>query len=121
MAGPFPLYMDADVHGPLVEGLRLNGWPLVRAVDLYPEGEDDTVHFEHAAREGRVLVSNDRGQVSRAEEWIAARRRFRGLITWKKKLHQRASVGDFIRAFAALAEQDDPFALYPIVYLKAEP
>lgn len=45
MAVGFPLYRDADVLGPLVDALRSAGWDLVRAVDLYPQGEDDLVHF----------------------------------------------------------------------------
>jgi hypothetical protein len=59
----FPLYTDADVHGPYVEALRRSGWDIVRAVDEFPEGTSDPIHFERAAREGRVLVSNDIDQL----------------------------------------------------------
>lgn len=59
MAGHFPLYTDADVHGPLILALRRRGWDLVRAIDLYPPGTADAVHFERAARDSRVLISND--------------------------------------------------------------
>lgn len=84
MAGRFRLYTDADIHGPFVHALRRAGWDLVRAVDLYPEGQDDRTHFERAAREGRVLVSNDLDQLRIAQEWILAGRPFPGLITWPK-------------------------------------
>jgi predicted nuclease of predicted toxin-antitoxin system len=55
----FPLYADADVHGPLIAALRKRGWDVARAIDLYPERTADAVHFERAAKENRVLVSND--------------------------------------------------------------
>ena len=63
MAGRFRIYTDADIHGPLVQALKRRSWDLVRAVDAYPEGQDDRTHFEHAAKEGRVLVSNDVDQI----------------------------------------------------------
>ena len=118
MAGRFRLYTDADVHGPFVHALKRTGWDLVRAVDLYPEGQDDRTHFERAAREGRVLVSNDVDQVRIAQEWILAGRQFPGLITWPKADERRMTGTDFAAAFEALAREDNPFDPYPIVYLK---
>ena len=32
----------------------------MRAVDVFPEGTHDDVHFDRAASEGRVMVGNDR-------------------------------------------------------------
>ncbi len=61
MTARFPLYTDADVHGPLIAALCQRGWDVVRAIDLYPEGTADAVHFERAAKEDRVLLSNDEG------------------------------------------------------------
>ena len=65
LAGRFPLYCDADIHGPLVDGLLRGGWDVARAIDRYPKGERDETHFECAVREGRVLVSNDPDQLAR--------------------------------------------------------
>jgi hypothetical protein len=59
VADRFPLYTDADVHGPLILALRRRGWDLIHAIDLYPPGTPDAVHFERAARDNRVLISND--------------------------------------------------------------
>jgi predicted nuclease of predicted toxin-antitoxin system len=77
VAGRFPLYTDADVHGPLILALRRRGWDVIRAIDLYPPGTADVVHFERAARENRVLISNDQDMANR---WLADGRPFRGLI-----------------------------------------
>ena len=55
----FPLYTDADIKGALVDALILCGWDVLRAVDAFPEATLDDVHFEHAARLGRVLVAHD--------------------------------------------------------------
>ena len=116
MAGRFPLYTDADLHGPLVDGLMASGWDVVRAVDAFPEASDDRDHFERAAREGRVLVGYDWHQRRIAHEWIKAGRPFRGLLTWKQRHHEQMTVGEFLKAFEDLAAEDDPFA-YPIRYI----
>ena len=59
MAGRFPLYTDADVNGPVVHALVDRAWDVLRAIDAFPEGAGDEVHFAHAARENRVMVAND--------------------------------------------------------------
>jgi hypothetical protein len=118
VTGRFPLYTDADIHGPLVEGLMRRGWDVARAVDHYPEGVDDQVHFERAAREGRVLASNDLDQILIAEGWLAASRSFRGLITWHKTDERWLSVGALLDAFDAIAGEEDPFSSYPIVRIR---
>lgn len=118
MAGRFRLYTDADIHGPFVNGLKRRDWDLVRAIDRYAERQDDRTHFERAAREGRVLVSNDLDQVRIAQEWILAGRPFAGLVTWPKAKERKTTAGDIVEAFEALAQQDNPFRPYPIVYLK---
>jgi len=73
VAGRFALYTDADVHGPIVTGLVDRGWDVLRAVDAHPQGTDDEVHFETAAKPGRVLVANDKDQLLIALRWIEGR------------------------------------------------
>jgi hypothetical protein len=63
VAGRFPLFTDADVHGPLIKALIERGWDVVRSVDTYPEGTDDKVLFEYAAKNARVFVTNDQPAV----------------------------------------------------------
>ena len=119
MAGRFPLYTDADLHGPLVDGLIERGWDVLRAVDAFPEGTDDRTHFDRDVQEKRVLVAYDVHQRKTALEWVEAGRAFPGLITWRQKHHERMSVGGFLEAFEALAAEEDPFA-YPIRYLSPQ-
>lgn len=114
MAGRFPLYTDADVHQPVVDALRSRGWDVVRAIDTYPEGTKDDVHFEHAARENRVLVTNDRGVEAIANQWLHSGRAFRGLILWPQRHYRRMSFGDLVRQIEALSE---PFP-HPVIHLK---
>lgn len=45
----FPLFTDADVHGPLIKALTNRGWDVVRSVDTFLEGTDDEILFEYAA------------------------------------------------------------------------
>ncbi len=118
MAGRFRLYADANIHGPVVDGLLRRGWDIVRAVDACPEGTDDEIHFARAAAQGRVVVSNDVDMKNLAEKWFDEERRFTGLIWWPKEHHRRMRVGDFLEAFEELATQDDPFRPYPIIHVK---
>ena len=75
MAGRFALYTDADVRGQVIKSLKDHGWDVMRAVDAFPEGTLDLVHFE-----GRVLVTNDGDQEQIAIQWLSEGRPFRGLI-----------------------------------------
>ena len=117
MAGRFPLYTDADIHGPVVDALRRADWDVLRAVDAHPEATTDPVHFEHAARDGRVLVSNDRRLEGYARRWLEQGKPFRGVICWPRAHYARMTAGDFLEAFEELARQDDPF-VYPIIHIK---
>ena len=118
MAGRFPLYSDADLHGPVVSALKRAGWDVMRAIDAYPERTPDSVHFERAAREQRVYLANDSDIPSIAREWLAAGRPFRGLIYWPRSHYRSMSPGDFVRTLDGLAAADDPFGSYPVIYLK---
>lgn len=121
MAGRFPLFTDENVQGTLVKALRRNGWELVRAVDVFPQGTDDEVQFEHAAEQGWILVTNDEPLEEIANRWLSEGRSFPGLIKWPQRHHQRMSIGDVVVKFEVLAEQDEPFPpSYPIVHIKPE-
>ena len=118
MAGRFPLYTDADIHGPVVDALIDAGWDVLRAIDALPEGTLDGPHFKRAADEGRVYVANDRRIEPIAHAWLADGRKFRGLISWPRAHYARMSAGDFLEAFEELARQEDPFGFYPIIHIK---
>jgi hypothetical protein len=47
------------VQQAVADGLVAAGWDVVRAIDAFPGGTPDAVLFEHAAKEGRVFVTND--------------------------------------------------------------
>ena len=48
MAGRFPLYTDADIHGPVVDALIDAAWDVLRAIDALPEGTLDGPHLAAA-------------------------------------------------------------------------
>lgn len=118
MAGRFALYTDADVHGPLVEALSSRGWDVLRAVDPFPEGTDDVVHFERAAQLGRVMVSNDR-DVRPTRRFLAAARsslsRPHRLGAGAVVLRDRRRRLPAVRGVVAHGR---PFGQYPILYVK---
>lgn len=119
MAGHFPLYTDADVQGPVIKALRHDGWDLVRAIEAFPERTPDLSHFERAASLNRALVTNDTDQIVIAEQWLAEGRPFVGVIWWPQVQYDVMSPGDCVRRFEEYAAMDDPFAGYPVLYLKA--
>ena len=108
MAGRFPLYTDADVRGPLIKALTNAGWDMVRAIDELAEGTKDPPHFERAVELGRVLVTNDSGQETRAQQWYEAKRSFPGLIVWRQAVYDQVSYGQLVEAFEEIARQTFP-------------
>jgi hypothetical protein len=114
VAGGFPLYTDADVHGPLIAALRARGWDIVRAVEMYPQGTADAVHFESAAKQNRVLISNDQGMEVIANRWLAEGHAFRGLILWAQEQYKRMGYRELVARIEALSE---PFP-HPVIHLK---
>lgn len=115
MAGRFPLLADAHLQQAVVEGLVHRGWNVERAIDFFPERTKDPVLLEHAVETGRVFVTNDAGVISTANEWLSRGRHLK-LIYWEQLLYYRMSAGDFIQAFEALAEEEEPFRV-PIRYI----
>ncbi len=99
MAGRFPLYTDADINGPVVDALQRAGWDVLRAVDAYPDATKDPVHFEHAAREGRIFVPNDRRLESLAHSWLGEGKPFRGMICWPRAPLRQDDARGFCRGF----------------------
>ena len=114
MTGRFPLYTDADVYGPLILALRRRGWDLVGAIDVYPPGTADAVHFERAARDSRVLMSNDPDMEVIPNRWLADGRPFRGLILWPQEHYKRMSYAQLVARIEALSE---PFPR-PVIHLR---
>lgn len=77
------LASDADVHGDLIRGLKRRnpGIDLIRAQDFHPDGTPDVDILEWAAREDRVLISNDRStMIDFAHQRVAADKNMPGLI-----------------------------------------
>jgi hypothetical protein len=118
--GPLPLYTDADVQGPVIHALKGGGWDVLRAIEAFPERTIDPIHFERAVELGRVLLTNDEGQRQRARTWYREERFFPGVMWWPRVDYSGKTPGDFLRAFEGLAEQEEPFSPYPIIYLIAK-
>ena len=110
MAGRFPLYTDTDVDGRVVSALVRAGWDVQRGIDTYPERTLDTVHFEHAIKGGRVLVSNDIDMKLLAEGWAAEGRSFPGCVWWHRRHYEHMSPGDFVDAFESWPHTPIPSA-----------
>lgn len=86
----------------------------MRAIDAFPEGTPDEIHFESAAKGGRVFVTNDQRIEAIANRWLAEGRAFRGLVIWPQRHCQAMTVSDVL---ALLGELEEPFG-YPVIHLK---
>jgi hypothetical protein len=117
--GKFPLYTDEDIDGDLVDLLRRQGWDLVRAVERHPQGTLDPVHFEQAATEGRVLVTNDQPSIKTAHRWLREGRPFKAVLTWPKQHYARMTIGEIASKIEAITREEEPFR-YPIRYIKPD-
>jgi hypothetical protein len=116
VAGRFPLFTDAHIQQPIVEGLRKQGWDVERAIDFFPERTKDDVLLDYTVASGRVFVTNDPDAIETVNDWLAGGRSISGVVFWKQLLYYEMSPGDFIRAFEAFAHEDDPFRV-PIRYI----
>jgi hypothetical protein len=114
--GRFPLLTDENVQGPLIEGLKANGWDVILTIDVFGQRSVDEPVFEYAAQHARVLVSTDVDCLIIAARWIEQGRRFR-LIFWDQRSHQHVRVGPFLLALERLAANENAFAA-SVEYLK---
>lgn len=110
MARGFPVLADNHVQQAVVEGLVTQGWNVMRAIDVFPEGTDDEVLFDHAANEGRVFVTNDEDLLAIGHRRLEKGRLFPGLVYWHEQDYATMTTGDILRAFARLAANEKPFA-----------
>lgn len=59
MADRIRLYMDEHVHKAVTEGLRRRGVDVLRAQDAGMMAASDRMHLDFAAKEGRVIFTQD--------------------------------------------------------------
>jgi hypothetical protein len=116
--GRFPRLTDENISGHLIKALVSRGWDVQRAVDVFGGRTDDERLFTHAAEQGRIFVTCDRPAEAIAIRWLEEGRAFEGMIRCPA---EEVGVGDVVAAFEDLAEQENPFGAYAIVYIRAKP
>ncbi|HVO11545.1 MAG TPA: DUF5615 family PIN-like protein [Vicinamibacteria bacterium] len=116
MARGFAVFTDNHVQQAVVDGLVAAGWDVVRAIDAFAGGTADAVLFEHAARDGRVFVTNDEDLLVIAAAWLDAGRSFPGLVYWHEDDYAAMTTGEILGSFEALSRKL-PFP-YPIHFVK---
>ena len=97
------LASDGDVHGDTIRGLRrrLPEIDLVRIQDALPKGANDPDVLAWAARESRVLITNDRNtMVAFARQRVIAGLSMPGVIVTTNQ----QSIGSTIDDLALIAE-----------------
>lgn len=99
----FPVYLDDDSGDTAIaDGLLADGVDLVRSADVGMRGRQDEEQLELATREGRVLVTANRGDFLRLHrDWMRAGRSHAGLVII---IQGQFSVGERLRRFRSLLE-----------------
>jgi predicted nuclease of predicted toxin-antitoxin system len=86
-------YTDTHVPRQVAVQLRQYGVDVVRCEDVGLAEADDETHLEFAAREGRILVSFDKGFRTRAFEWLANGKNHAGIFLCKSNLQRERGIG----------------------------
>jgi uncharacterized protein (DUF433 family) len=95
LSAAFPIFTDECVDGRFVKALRLLGWDVLHATDVFGEHTDDEVLFGYAAEHHRVFVSGDAPAQGIANRWPATRRLIRGVV-WSAELARPGAIGPLI-------------------------
>jgi hypothetical protein len=102
------LASDADVHGDIIRGLHRRATiDSVRVQDALPEGTPDPEVLAWAAREGRVLITNDRGtMISFAYERVCKGEFVPGLIATTNEQSIGSAIDDILLIAECMSEEE---------------
>src|SRR5262245_26089956 len=92
---------DEHVKFAIVEGLRRRGMGVVTVQERALQQADDEVLLETAAREGRLLLTNDVDFLRIHDRWMKAGRDHSGIIFWRQDL----SIGLAVRRIIQFARR----------------
>jgi hypothetical protein len=99
------LYADEHVPLAVIKALRRAGHDVLRALDRYPEGTADVPHFERAAQEHRVFLTQDTDFLALASKKLAEGKHHPGVIYWPQGAY---GVGHVIRRLKQYLETTTP-------------
>lgn len=98
-----PLYLDEDVYGGVAQGLRRRGFDVLVTIEAGRGEANDEEQLRFAVKQGRVLVTFNRGHFARLHaEYQAAGRRHCGIV-----VSAQAGIGPVVRALARLLSTND--------------
>jgi hypothetical protein len=103
------LASDADVHGEIIRGLsrRIPELDIRRAQDYLPEGTPDFDVLAWAAKESRVLITNDRNSLLKyAYQRVAAGQTMPGVIATTNGQSVGSAIDDIL-LIAELMSEDE--------------
>lgn len=90
-------YTDTHVDKQVVLQLRSKGVDATRCQEVGLSDADDETHLTHAANEGRVLITFDKGFRERAFRWLAAGKVHSGVFVCKHDLQSETGIGKIVR------------------------
>jgi len=93
-------YTDEDVYRAVAQQLRANGWDAFSAVEAGRAARSDEEQLDHAAAEGRVLVTFNVGDFARLHhERLASGGAHAGIVVSAQR-----PIGDVLRRLLHLAQ-----------------
>jgi len=99
------LYLDHNVRGAVVKGLRRRGLDVLTAFEDGHAEFPDAVLLSRAAELGRIVFTQDEDFLIIADQWLRDERHFPGLI-YAHQLH--ATVGQIVEDIQLIAEAATP-------------
>jgi predicted nuclease of predicted toxin-antitoxin system len=85
-------YLDTHIAKAVAVQLRARGVDVVRCEEVGMAEADDPVHLEYAAREGRVLVSQDDDFAAHHAQWQREGKKHSGIMLLPKRLQSEAQI-----------------------------
>ncbi len=96
MADELRFYTDTHIGRQVALQLRQHGVDAVRCEEVGMAEADDEAHLEYSTREGRILVTVDKGFRDRAFSWIAEGREHGGVIIVHPELQGNSGIGSIV-------------------------
>ncbi len=95
------LYADEHIPLAVVSALNRQGHDVVRALQVFGEGVQDTIHFQRARADRRVLLTQDADFLRLSAQLLSEGGHHSGIVYWPQSTY---SIGEVIRRLIRFLE-----------------
>lgn len=101
-----PGFADEHVNRRIVQGLQRRGMDVVTAQERGRRSTDDALLLAEAAREGRLMLTNDTDFLRLHHDWMNTGQDHAGIVFWSMEL----PIGQAVLRIFDFATRTDPAA-----------